>query len=285
MKFLRRYWRESVLITLVVFNLSVWVKTSANKETDILKVYFLDVGQGDAIFIESPTGGRVLVDGGPNRKVLSELGNVLPFGDKRIDVVIETHPDADHIVGLVDVLKRYKVGAFISSGNKSLNDVDEILAEVLSNDGIRQVIGKRGLTMSLGKGATLTILYPSEDLQGSETNDASIVSKLVYGETSFMLTGDSTKRAEYALLGMNEEILDVDVLQAGHHGSKTSTSPLYAEAASPLFAVVSAGKDNRYGHPHDITIQTLSKVGAEILSTAYNGTIKFETDGEKLFLK
>lgn len=285
MRFVRKYLRELVLLTLVLLNLCVWLNVSIDKETDTLKVYFLDVGQGDAIFIESPTRGRVLVDGGPNRKVLSELGKILPFGDRRIDVVIETHPDADHIVGLVDVIKRYDVGTFIAPGIESSNDIDDALEELIGNEGIRQLKAKRGLVLSLGDGATLTILYPSTDIEGFETNDASVVSKLVYGKKSFMLTGDSTKKAEYALLSMNEEILDVDVLQAGHHGSRTSTSPLYAEAASPLFAVVSAGKDNKYGHPHDITIQTLSKVGAEILSTAYSGTIKFETDGDNLWLK
>lgn len=285
MRFARHCYREVILITLVVVNLCVWAVVSTDRETDNLEIYFLDVGQGDAIFIESPTGGRVLIDGGPNRKVLSELGKILPFGDKRIDVVIETHPDADHIIGLVDVMRRYEVSAFISPGIESSNDVDETLAEALDGQNVKQIRGERGLVIDLGEGATLTILYPTGDVEGTETNEASIVSKLVYGKTSFMLTGDSTKRAEYALLSMNEEILDVDVLQAGHHGSETSTSPLYAEAASPFFAVISAGKDNRYGHPHDITIQTLSKVGAEILSTAYDGTIKFESDGENLILK
>lgn len=264
-------------------NLLVWSRVYSSR-LDELAVYFLDVGQGDSIFIESPTGNRVLIDGGPDRKVLSELGEILPFGDKRIDVVIETHPDADHITGLVEVLRRFEVGAFISSGVDSPNEIDDLMDKILEEKDIKRLQAKRGMKLDLGDGATLTILFPNQDVSSWETNEASVVSRLEYGESSFLLTGDSTKRAEYILLSSNDKLLDTDVMQVGHHGSETSTAVPYVKAVSPEIAVISSGKNNRYGHPHQVTLDTLSKFGTTILNTALVGRIKFESDGESIFV-
>lgn len=266
---------------MVLSNFLVWLRISY-QNVDELSVYFLDVGQGDSILIESKAQGRVLIDGGPDRKVLSELGRILPFGDKRIDVLIESHPDADHITGLVEVVRRFDVESFISSGMRSDNSLDESLDMALQARGVKSIKAKRGLEVDLGGGALLTILFPNTSIEGMETNDASIVSKLTIGSKSFLLTGDSTKRAEYTLLSLNKEILDVDVMQVGHHGSETSTSILYAKAASPEYAVISSGRDNRYGHPHKITLDTLVKVNAKVLNTAQVGSIEFKTDGETI---
>ena len=262
-------------------NLFVWSRVYSSNESE-LRVYFLDVGQGDAILIESPTQGRVLIDGGPDRKVLSELGRVLPFGDRRIDVVIESHPDADHITGLVEVMNRFDVDTFVSTGMRSTNSLDETLDEVIQEKEINKIQAKRGVSIDLGGGAVLTILYPSGSIEGLETNEASIVSKLTLGEMDFILTGDSTKLAEYKLLSLNKELLDSEVLQVGHHGSDTSSSLLYVQAVSPEYSVISSGKDNRYGHPHKVTLDTLNKIKTNILNTADVGRILFKTDGEKL---
>ncbi len=274
-----------VVITLAVACISVWSLVFAHRETNLLKVYFLDVGQGDSIFIDSPTHGRVLIDGGVNRKVLSELGKILPFGDKNIDVVIATHPDADHITGLVDVVKRYKVGVFVEPGVESDNLVDDALELVVKEKNIPDLLARRGMNLDLGGGANLLILFPNTDVSTWETNDASIVAKLIYGDKSFLLTGDSTKSTEYKLMALDESVLDSDVLKAGHHGSDTSTSILFAQAVSPEYAVISAGKNNRYGHPKQSVLDILNKVGAKIVSTADLGTIKFQTNGETLILK
>ena len=274
-----------VVITLAVACISVWSLVFAHRETNLLKVYFLDVGQGDSIFIDSPTHGRVLIDGWVNRKVLSELGKILPFGDKNIDVVIATHPDADHITGLVDVVKRYKVGVFVEPGVESDNLVDDALELVVKEKNIPDLLARRGMNLDLGGGANLLILFPNTDVSTWETNDASIVAKLIYGDKSFLLTGDSTKSTEYKLMALDESVLDSDVLKAGHHGSDTSTSILFAQAVSPEYAVISAGKNNRYGHPKQSVLDILNKVGAKIVSTADLGTIKFQTNGETLILK
>lgn len=287
MQFIKRYWRESLVGTLLLSNIFVWTAFYQRQPSDILKVYFLDIGQGDAIFIDSPTHGRVLIDGGPNRKVLSELGKILPFADKRIDVVVETHPDKDHIGGLPEVVSRYKVGMFIEPGVESGNTIDDELKKRMEQKKIPKLLARRGMVVNLGDGAKLQILFPlpGQDVSNWETNRASIVARLVYGDKSFLLTGDSPIPIEDVLINLNSKILDSDVLKAGHHGSRTSTSLPYAQAVSPEYAVISAGKDNTYGHPHKEVLDILKSVGAQIVSTIESGTIKFETNGKTLELK
>lgn len=284
-------WRELLLILLAISALLVWKVVGAEEQSNLLHVYFLDIGQGDSIFIDSPTHGQVLIDGGPDRKILSELGKIMAFGDRSIDVVIESHPDADHITGLVDVLKNYDVGAFIKPGVESQNKVHLALDTEVSEKQIPELLARRGMELDLGGGAKLDVLFPNQDVTNWETNDASIVAKLTYGKESFLLTGDSTKKAESILLNLNSDQLESTVLKAGHHGSKNSTSLAYAEAVKPLYAVISAGLNNRYGHPSSEALKVLKGVGAQILSTESaggltgQGTIEFETDGETLVLK
>lgn len=283
-KSLQKWWREAVLLALILATAFVWLAVWQRRPGP-LKVSFLDIGQGDAIFIESPTHKRLLLDGGPNKSVLSELGKAMPFGAKNIDVMMESHPDRDHIGGLPEVLDRYNVGIFLEPGVESDNTIDDALHARVKEQNIPDILARRGMVINFGDGAKLLILFPNQDVSRWETNDASIVAKLVYGDTSFLLTGDSPIKAENILLKLDPNILDSDVLKAGHHGSRTSTSLPYAEAVSPTYAIISAGKNNSYGHPHKETLDILQKVGAQILSTIDKGTIKFETDGEKLELK
>jgi competence protein ComEC len=285
MNFSRKHYREVILAGLILSNIVVWSAFSQRQPDDILTVYFLDIGQGDAILIDSPHHARALIDGGRNRKVLSELGKVIPFGDKRIDVVMATHPDADHIGGLPEVISRFKVGIFIEPGVESQTNIDDELERRIQERNISRVIARSGMVINFGDGAKLQILFPNQDVSSWETNDASIVAKLVYGNQSFLLTGDATIKTENILLKLNPLILDSDVLKAGHHGSRTSTSLDFAQGVQPDYAVISAGFNNSYGHPHQEALNILEKVGAKILNTAESGTVKFETDGKTLELK
>ena len=287
MNFIRKYPREVVVSVLILSNILVWFTVYERQPSDILTVYFLDVGQGDAIFIDSPQHGRALIDGGANRKVLSELGKILPFADKRIDVMVETHPDKDHIGGLPEIVSRYKVGMFLEPGVESDNTIDDELKRRVKDKNIPKLFARRGMVLNFSDGVKLQILFPlpDQDVSNWETNRASIVAKLVYGNKSFLMTGDSPIQIEEALLSLDPEILDSDVLKAGHHGSKTSTSLKYARAVSPDYAVISAGKNNTYGHPHQEVLDILEKVGAKIVSTIDSGTIKFETNGKTLEIK
>lgn len=285
MDILKKNWKIFLLLLLIIGNFLVWFEVLNRKPSNLLHVYFFDIGQGDAIFIDTPSHGRILIDGGPNRAVLSELGKVLPFMDKRIDVVIETHPDKDHIGGLPEVIKRFNVRTFLEPGVESENSIDDELHRVLKDKKINPILARRGMTIEFSDGVKLQILFPNQDVSRWETNDASIVAKLTYGSKSFLFTGDSPIKAENIMMSIDKNILNSDVLKAGHHGSRTSTSPLYAEVVSPEYAVISAGKDNSYGHPHKETLDNLSKVGAKILSTIDLGTIEFETDGTSLIVK
>ncbi len=275
----REHIKEVVIGVLILSNLLVWLSVYQRRTGKDLHVYFLDVGQGDAIFIDSPSHGRVLIDGGKNRKVVSELGKILPFADKRIDVMIATHPDADHIGGLPEVVKRFNVGVIMEPGVESDNEFDDELDRRAEVKNVSQMLARRGQIINFGDGAVLTILFPDRDVSLWETNEASIVARLDYEESSFLFTGDSPIKIENILMGENKKALDVDVLKAGHHGSRTSTSLTFAEATSPEFAIISAGKDNTYGHPHKEVLNILERVGAVIKSTALSGTLKFESDG------
>ncbi|OHA89992.1 MAG: hypothetical protein A2832_01750 [Candidatus Zambryskibacteria bacterium RIFCSPHIGHO2_01_FULL_44_22b] len=285
MEFLRKHTKEVVVGALILSNIFVWVAIYARQASGLLKVYFLDVGQGDAIFIDSPTHGQVLIDGGKNRRVLSQIDKALPFGDKTIDVVIATHPDLDHIGGLPEVISRYKVGLFIEPGVESDNTLDDELEKRVEEKNIPTLLARRGMVVNFGDGAKLQILFPNQDVSNWETNRASIVSKLTYGDSSFLLMADSPMAIEDVLVNLEPTLLDADVLKAGHHGSRTSTSPNFLKSVTPEYAVISAGKDNSYGHPHTEVLTNLTSIGAKILNTAESGTIQFETDGKILKLK
>lgn len=248
-----------------------------------LVVSFLDIGQGDSILIESPSGVQVLIDAGPGKSVLRELGSVMTFYDKSIDVVVATHPDADHIGGIPDVLENYKVDLFMEPGVESNTDLYKTMEELVSKKGINKIEARRGMILDLGAGAMLEILFPIFDPSDLLTNTASIVARLTYGESEFLLTGDSPSSIENYLITLGD--MESDVLKVGHHGSKTSTSPDFVEIVSPQYAVISVGKDNRYGHPTQEVLETLEKENIKIFRTDLDGRIIFESDGVELKIK
>ncbi len=247
----------------------------------------LDVGQGDALFIESPTGTQILVDGGPPRKILGRLTRVMPLFDRTIDAIIITNPDRDHMGGFLDVLKTYKVKQVIEPG--TFNDDSAIyreLKEVIAKKNITNILAKKGMQIDLGGGVFLDILFPDRDVSTWTTNDGSIVARLSYGETSVMLTGDTTAETEKIILSENaKEALDSDILKVAHHGSKTSSSKAFVEAVSPEYALISDGKNNTYGHPHQQTLDTLSSLGIEVWRTDILGTIIMKSDGQTVTFK
>ncbi|MEK9185669.1 MAG: ComEC/Rec2 family competence protein, partial [Patescibacteria group bacterium] len=265
----------------------------------ILTVVFLNVGQGDAIFIEAPSGNQMLIDGGPGKSVLRELSKVMPFYDRSIDAVLATHADQDHVGGLPDVLRRYKVNYFFETGNPGPSSSYEELKAMIEKLKIERLEARRGMAVDLGDGVILEILFPDRDSTGMETNMSSIVARLVFGESVFLLTGDSPIAIERYLVSLENQgsplrqngqqrgplILESDVLKAGHHGSKTSTSPEFVSAVSPKYGIISAGLDNRYGHPTAEVLETLTKASVQILRTDRNGRIIFKSDRIKLELK
>ncbi len=255
------------------------------QESLISKVHMLNIGQGDSFLIETPTGAQLLIDGGRDAAVLSELSKLLPWNDSYIDVVIATHPDADHIGGLVDVVKRYKVGLFLTSDVYADTQTYKDLITLVLEKHIPAYYVRQGMNLHLADKTDFTILFPDRDTHTWETNAASVVGKLQIGERSVLFTGDSPISVENYLVSKLGKTLDVDILKLGHHGSKTSTSPEYLKATTPALALISAGVGNSYGHPHKEVLSLLKKFGIPYVSTQTAGTYTLETDGVKWFRK
>lgn len=252
------------------------------------RLYMFDIGQGDSFFIETKNGKQLLIDGGKDASVLGELAKVMPWYDKTIDVVIATHPDADHIGGLLDVVKRYKVGTFITSEVVGDTDLFKDLMNEIKNKKISSYYAFAGMKISFSETEYFEILFPDRDVSLWETNNASIVGKFVVGDRSALFTGDSPVWVEQYLVAKNPPAggpnkLNVDILKLGHHGSRTSTSAAYLKATTPNLALISAGKNNSYGHPNKEVIDLLNQFKIPTLSTQTEGTVLLETDGVKWY--
>jgi competence protein ComEC len=278
-----------VLLLLICSTIFIWQIIYSIQDSQDLKVTFLDVGQGDAIYIESPSGVQVLVDGGSSGPlVLRRLGSVMPFYDRSINMVVATHPDTDHIGGLIDVLKRYKVDRILRPGVwHDAPAINSLLLEITKEQdpGAIETLARRGQVYDLGLGEAgrveLHILYPDRDVSNVETNTASIVARLTYGDSSVLLTGDSPKAIEKYLVSLDAEGLQSDILKLGHHGSKTSSAISFLGFVRPQWAVVSAGADNRYGHPHKEVLERLEQLGMSTKNTANIGSITFVSNGRQ----
>lgn len=270
---------------LLIVNIAAYYALSSLQDKQTLRVTFLNVGQGDSILIETPSGAEVLIDGGPDRSVLRELPKVIGPLDRSLDLVIATHPDKDHIAGLSEVFKRYDVKAFMEPGVPYDTSYAKALDEgVREEKGVEHLYARRGMRIHLGSGAYADVLFPDRAVPGVETNTGSIVLRLVYGETEFLLSGDAPSSIEEWLVALSGEELQSDVLKAGHHGSRTSTSQSWIDAVDPRYVVVSAGRDNSYGHPHKEVVERVGLSGATLLST-FDGPVRFESDRESIVIK
>ena len=250
-----------------------------------LQVHYLDVGQGDSALIETPSGVQVLVDGGKDATVLRKLAQEMSFFDRSIDIVVGTHPDKDHIGGLIDVLKRYTVSTILTTENKGESGTSAQYNKLKTVEGAEVINVRRGQNIILDASTTMRILFPDSDPTNMESNTSSIVFQLVYGSSTFMFTGDSPKNIEEYLVLTEGSGLKSDVLKLGHHGSRTSTSELYLDEVRPLFAIISAGKDNSYGHPHVEVTDLLFNKRITSLETSKEGTITMVSDGKTVWQK
>lgn len=269
---------------LVIAAALVWLAVFYLGNRNYLTVAFLDVGQGDAIFIETPSGNQILIDGGPNKKVLSELSMVMPFYDRSIDAVILTHPHQDHVGGLVEVLKRYEINYVFDSGSPYESAEYKEWKSVVNGDGVQNIAVSRGTKIIIGENIWLEFLLPEADKKCGEDDihDCMVVSKLTYGSTCFLFTGDLERNLEYKIIG---DDIDCEVLKIGHHGSKTSTSDAFLSAVSPDIAIIQSGEDNRYGHPHEVILNKLQTAGVSFLRNDDHGAIIIRSDGEQVWLK
>ncbi len=266
-----------ITIAIILAGIGAWKRPDGK-----LHVTFLDVGQGDATFIQTPGGRQVLIDGGQySSRLLDGLGAEMPFWDKAIDILVVTHPDKDHFLGLIGVLDRYQVGTLITNSQKADSpDYDALL------NGARELQipihqAQAGEVIEMDSGVRLEILHPDSSDGLSEDNDNSISFRLVYQDFSLLLTGDAESKAEQKMLASGRPLQSL-IYKAGHHGAKTSSSALFLDAVKPQYIVISAGEENTYGHPDQEMLDRAEAVGAAVLRTDEMGTIEIISDGQTL---
>lgn len=265
------------VIFLVVFLFSWQWENQNQKHAPLLEVYFLDVGQGDAILINYLKNKQILIDGGSDgRKLLNQLDEFISSTDNVLEVVVATHPDKDHIGGLAEVLRKYQVSLFLENSQKSDSQVYQQLEEIIKNKNIRRENIFEGSQIKIGKFVGLEAFGPDLDYQGKakneERNDDSIVLRMDFGLNSFLFLGDVGFQKEKDFI-FDQENIDVDFLKVAHHGSKNSSSSDFLKKATPQAAIISVGKDNPYGHPSQETLERLKESGAKIFRTDQGGTI------------
>lgn len=260
----------------------IWSASFALTPSGVLRVAVLDVGQGDAIYIESPTGERIVIDGGPDDSLLRELPRVMPFFARSIDVIIESHPHADHIAGFVSLIERNGVGVFIEPGIPATTEEMKTFLSTVSKTHVSHYIARRGMWLEIGGGAVLRVLAPDFDtthLPEKKIHDGMLVVQLIYGSTKVLFMGDADKALENRLVALEGRALKSDVLKVGHHGSRTSTGDTLVSYVSPQYAVISLGKRNIYRFPNKEPLATLEKNTVLTLRTDTEGTVVFESDG------
>lgn len=276
--------RRVITVTLFVVCALLWIAVFASANTGELEVYFFDVGQGDAIFLNFPDGRQILIDGGPNDKVVEKLNSTMPFWDRSIDIVVATHADSDHITGLVQVLKHYDVSVIIWNGVSAKTKIFKEWEEAVLAEDTEVLVGQYGMRITLSDASFFEILHPLDSAGSgpaeSEQNDLSIVSRLVYGKDTFLFTGDVERGVEYKIASYVANIQS-DILKIPHHGSKTSSSELLLERVNPEIAIISVGRNNSYGHPREVILQRLNKYGIKVRRTDLEGDIIVTSDGAR----
>lgn len=246
----------------------------------LLHFYALDIGQGDALLIRTPGGKNILVDGGPGDAVLNELEDVLPFFNRDIDAIFLTNPDKDHMEGLIYAMKNYPVRRVFFTGANKKSFLYSSFLKAIHDKQIPITITDSTSDLHFDDGVTIDVLFPFTQMINShvKTNNASIVAKVTYGESSIMLTGDAEIDEEEKLIAAarkNEFDLTADVLKAGHHGSDTSSSQNFINAISPQVAVISCGKNNKYGHPKPSVLERLKADKIPTYRTDTMGRVEF----------
>ena len=277
-----------LVLPLLIAAILVWAVALTSPD-DKLHVTFLDVGQGDAILIQAPSGKDILIDGGPDfQKINLELSEKLPFWDRTIDLVVCTQPQADHITGLVEVIQRYKVKQVLEPGLSYNSSIYQEWLNVVENKRIEHNIARAGQEIDLGSGIKMEVLNPPEGLFEETSHDVDnngVVLRLTWGKFSFLFTADIREEAEFNLIGQRANLKST-VLKIAHHGSSTSTSQQFLAAVDPEVTVICVGADNPFGHPSpDVMERLIDRLGEDnVYRTDKDGTIEFITDGERLWV-
>ena len=281
---LEKIFNNTALGLLVVVGIALGLAI-VSRPDDLLHVYFCDVGQGDAILIKTPQNRQILVDGGRGDHVLNCLSNALPFYDHTLDLVILTHPHADHVGGLIDVLRTYRVEKVIFQQTPYTSADYQEFIDLLGEKNLPTLKVVAGEILALDQQTRAEVWYPlsKEELEllgasinpydGEDVNDSSIVFRLVCGDFETLLTGDAPEAVQKLLLRQGV-VKEADILKVGHQGAKDGSDEDFLEKVNPELAVISVGEDNTYGHPHKETLEEIKKAGVELKRTDQDGTIE-----------
>lgn len=245
------------------------------KEKDV-KTHFIDVGQGDSTLIQTPEGANILIDAGIKSAGAKVVSFLKSKDVGKLDLVISTHPHADHIGGLIPVLNAFKVDKFVNSGKVHTSQTYLDLLSLIDSKNIPLEIAKRGTVYSFDNNFKLKVLYGDQD--ATNLNDASVVVKAEYGNVSTLLTGDAEKSAEQKLVSSGQNLKST-IYKAGHHGSKTSSGAAFINKVKPETTILSYGEGNQYGHPNKEVVDRLYASGSKLYSTADSGNITVITNG------
>ena len=240
-----------------------------------LYLHALDVDQGDSILIVSPSGAQIVIDGGPNMDLLSYLNDHLPFFDRTIELLILTHPDSDHITALPELLKRYQIDRIAMSGVQHKSGAYDAFLALSEEYQIPILLSDPSKDIDIGDGLILDVIWPPPDVFGTlpkNANNPSFVIKALYKDHSILLTGDIEQEAEEGILASGADVR-ANILKVGHHGSRTSSSTGFLLAVDPDLAIISAGKDNKFDHPHSEVLDRLADLNIPVRITAEEGTI------------
>jgi competence protein ComEC len=278
-----------LVLPLLLVAILVW-SVALTMPDDKLHVSFLDVGQGDAILIQTPNGQDILIDGGPDpQKINLELSERLPFWDRTMDLVVSTQPQADHVTGLVEVLQRYRVEQVLDPGVSYDSVIYQEYIRLIEDEEIEYNVARAGQEIDLSQGIKMEVLNPPDSLWEGTDDDVdnnSVVLRLSWGKVSFLFTADIRAEAEFELIGQRANLKST-VLKIGHHGSKTSTTSQFLAAVDPEVAVICVGANNTFGHPSaEVVGRLIDRLGeGSVYRTDEDGTVEFFTDGEKLWVK
>lgn len=282
MNSIKKYFNILLAIFISIFLLSGCtgnLNSNSTQNYNGLKIHYIDVGQGDSELIQV-NGKNLLIDAGPNESRDKLMSYLSKQNIKKFDYVIATHPDEDHIGGMGNVIKKYSIDKFYTPKKIVNTRTFEYMIQQLKNKNMKIDTPTPGVQLNLGKNTDAEILAPNNK-NYPDTNNYSVVLKITYGNTKFLFTGDAEKTSEMEMIDKNYD-LSADVLKVGHHGSSNSTSQQFLDKVNPKIAIISCGKNNKYGHPHKITINKLKKKNIKIYRTDVNGTIILTSDGSKI---
>ncbi|MDD3284989.1 MAG: ComEC/Rec2 family competence protein [Patescibacteria group bacterium] len=273
-----------VIIILVIITALVPYYFLEDK-SEYLRMYFINVGQGDGILIKTPEGKTIVIDGGAYNDFVKKVSQKLPFRKRNIDLLVITHAHADHYIGLINLIERYEINTIFYSGyNVNLEDYNYLM-NLIKEKNINLIKVKSGQVISFEKNINLEILHPFSIKEKEEDiNNTSVVIRLSYKNFDAIFTGDMTCEGEKELVEKDKN-LESELLKIGHHGSRWASCDYFLEYVKPQISVIQVGIDNSFNHPHQETLQRLEKINTQILRNDQSGDIIIYSDGEKYFKK